>query len=147
VDYIVIGGVAAVLNGAPISTFDLDIAHSRTEDNVLRLLAALAELGAYYRKKPDQRIRPDQRLLSGPGHHLLMTSAGPLDVIGAVVTGESYEDLLADSASVNLGQDLSVRVLGLRSLIRIKEALGGERGRAVLPILRRTLEEQAGGMA
>lgn len=29
VDFIVVGGVAAVLGGAPISTFDLDIVHAR----------------------------------------------------------------------------------------------------------------------
>jgi hypothetical protein len=37
VDFIVVGGVAAVLEGAPISTFDLDIVHSRAIDNVQRL--------------------------------------------------------------------------------------------------------------
>lgn len=31
VDFVVVGGVAAVLNGAPISTFDLDIVHARAE--------------------------------------------------------------------------------------------------------------------
>ena len=145
VEFIVIGGVAAALNGAPVSTFDLDIVHSRTEENVGRLLEALADLDACYREKPDQRIRPDGRLLAGPGHHLLMTSAGPLDILGAVVTGEVFEDLRWDSVRVDLGQGLSVGVLGLRALIRIKEALGRERDRAVLPILRRTLEEQSGG--
>jgi hypothetical protein len=34
VDFIVVGGVAAVLNGAPISTFDLDIVHRRDRENL-----------------------------------------------------------------------------------------------------------------
>jgi hypothetical protein len=42
VDFIVVGGVSAVLEGAPMSTFDLDIVHSRNLDNVLRLSTALA---------------------------------------------------------------------------------------------------------
>jgi hypothetical protein len=29
VDFIVIGGVCAVLHGAPVTTFDLDLVHSR----------------------------------------------------------------------------------------------------------------------
>jgi hypothetical protein len=37
VDFIVVGGVAAVLEGAPISTFDLDIVHFREVENVQRL--------------------------------------------------------------------------------------------------------------
>jgi hypothetical protein len=49
VDFIVVGGVAAVLNGAPVSTFDLDIVHARTDANLDRLMHALGELEAHYR--------------------------------------------------------------------------------------------------
>jgi hypothetical protein len=35
VEFIVVGGVCAVLQGAPISTFDLDLVHSRASDNRL----------------------------------------------------------------------------------------------------------------
>ena len=49
VDSIVVGGIGAVLQGAPVSTFDLDVVHSRTTDNVDRLLATLKALNARYR--------------------------------------------------------------------------------------------------
>ena len=49
VDLVVVGGVAAVLNGAPIATFDLDVVHARGQDNLDRLAAALKELEARYR--------------------------------------------------------------------------------------------------
>ena len=55
VDLVVVGGVAATLQGAPITTFDLDIVHSREEVNLDRLTAALRELEAWYREKPDVR--------------------------------------------------------------------------------------------
>ena len=29
VDFVVVGGICAVLHGAPIATFDLDLVHSR----------------------------------------------------------------------------------------------------------------------
>lgn len=48
-EFVVVGGVAAVLNGAPINTLDLDILHRRTPENVGRLLAALTELDATFR--------------------------------------------------------------------------------------------------
>ena len=51
VDFIVIGGVGAVLQGAPIATFDLDVIHSRHQDNLERLCVALQELEAYYRER------------------------------------------------------------------------------------------------
>jgi hypothetical protein len=46
VDFIVIGGVSAVLNGAPVNTFDLDIVHSREPKNIAKLLKTLEDLGA-----------------------------------------------------------------------------------------------------
>ena len=33
VDFIVVGGVCAVLHGAPMTAFDLDVVHSRSADN------------------------------------------------------------------------------------------------------------------
>jgi len=60
----------------------------------------------------------------GPGHHLLLTEAGPLDLLGAVATGDSYDDLAGHSTSLDLGNGLSVRVLDLGSIIAIKERLG-----------------------
>ncbi|HTR34303.1 MAG TPA: hypothetical protein VMH80_00275 [Bryobacteraceae bacterium] len=37
VEFIVVGGVGAVLQEAPISTFDLDVVHSRSIENAGRL--------------------------------------------------------------------------------------------------------------
>jgi len=41
-----------------------------------------------------------------------------------------------------IAEGLRIRVLDLETLIAIQEELGGEKDRAVLPILRRTLEEK-----
>ena len=45
VEYLVIGGIAAVLHGVPRATFDLDILIAATPDNARRLLAALDAAG------------------------------------------------------------------------------------------------------
>ena len=145
VDFIVIGGVAAVLHGAPVTTFDLDIVHSRTDTNLDRLQEALTELGAYYRELQDRRLVPQRANLALAAHHLLLTRAGPLDLIGAVVAGRGFIELLPHTREIDLGEGMAIRILDLRTLIEIKEKLGRERDRAVLPILRRTLEEHSGG--
>ncbi len=44
VDFIVVGGAAAVLHGAPITTQDLDIVHSQSRESVGRLFDLLVEL-------------------------------------------------------------------------------------------------------
>src|SRR5262245_47380920 len=84
VDCIVVGGVGAVLQGAPINTFDLDIVHSRTPENLDRLLAALQDLDAYYRGQGTRVIRPGRSHVASPGHQLLTTRTGPLDLLGTI---------------------------------------------------------------
>ncbi|MGR3177094.1 MAG: hypothetical protein ACUZ8E_03440 [Candidatus Anammoxibacter sp.] len=66
VDFVVVGGVCAVLHGAPISTFDLDLVHSRTPGNLNRLLSVLDKLNAFFREKKDVRIVPDLSHVSSP---------------------------------------------------------------------------------
>jgi hypothetical protein len=141
VGFVVVGGVAAVLEGAPISTFDLDIVHDRSPENVTRLLSALADLDARYRDLTGRVLRPEAHGLEGEGHHLLLTRCGPLDVLGRIGHGHGYQELIADSATRQLG-DVTIHVLGLEALIRTKLEAGRDKDRAVLDILRRTLEER-----
>lgn len=141
VDFIVVGGVAAVLRGAPINTFDLDVVHSTDSENVDRLLAALSELQAVYRFQPELKRRPDSTHLRSPGRQLLMTTFGPLDLLGSIGKGRTYPDLLGASSEFDIGDGIRVPVLRLEAQIAVKEETGGEKDLAALPILRRTLEE------
>ncbi len=73
-----------------------------------------------------------------------MTRFGPLDLLGAIGRGDTYEDLLEHTSEMQVGRGLRVQVLGLKKLIEIKEETAGDKDRAVLPLLRRTLEQKAG---
>jgi hypothetical protein len=138
----VVGGLAAVLNGAPVNTFDIDLVHSRNDTNIARLLEVLEELDAVYRIQPERRIRPSASHLTSAGHQNLLTRFGWLDLLGTIGRSLSYEDLLPHSVEMDVGEGIVVKVLDLETLIAIKEDLGGEKDRAVLPVLRRTLEEK-----
>ncbi|HTV55896.1 MAG TPA: hypothetical protein VMI06_13410 [Terriglobia bacterium] len=135
VDFIVVGGVAAVLQGAPIATFDLDVVHSRSSENIDRVLKALDDLSASYRTAAGLK-------LSSPGHQLLMTRFGPLDLLGLIGKGRGYHELLPDSSIIRVDPKLAVRILDLGMVIRTKEEAGHEKDAAGLAILRRTLEEK-----
>lgn len=128
VDFIVVGGVGAVLQGAPVSTFDLDVVHSREAGNIARLLSALESLDASH--------------LASPGHQLLMTRFGPLDLLGEIGKSRGYGDLAASTTEIDAGAGVKVRVLNLETLIAVKEETAGEKDMAMLPILRRTLQER-----
>jgi len=51
------GGVAAILEGAPMTTLDRDVVFRVDDDNVSRLHALLVELDAQYRDPAGRRIR------------------------------------------------------------------------------------------
>lgn len=142
VDFIIVGGVSAVLHGAPITTFDLDVVHSRTPDNIEHLLSALRDLEAGYRGQGDRLITPDSSHLAASGHQLLMTRFGPLDLLGTIGANHAYEELLRHTVELQVS-GLRLRVLDLETLIKVKEETGHEKDKAVLPILRCTLLEKS----
>ena len=139
VDYILVGGLCAVMHGAPIQTSDIDIVQSRDPENLVRLEAALRELGASYREHRN-RIGPEARKLASPGHHLLSTKFGPIDVLGTIASGRDYESLLSDTVGVALDDDSTFRMLTLPTLILTKQETNREKDRLVLPILIITLK-------
>ena len=137
VEYIVVGGVAAVLQGAPVTTFDIDTLIKVDAANAARLLAALEELHAHYREQ-SRPISPTLEDILAGGHLLLATNAGPLDVLGFIGKGRRYEDLRASAPTLVVG-DLSVRVLALATLIEEKKALGRAKDQAVIALLETVL--------
>jgi hypothetical protein len=130
--------VAAVVEGAPLSTFDLDIVPARDRRNVARLLAALRALDARYRVRPELRRTPTAELLAGEGHHLLTTRYGPLDVLGVIGKRRDFEALIGKARRRRLGEYF-VWVLDLPTQIAVKEELGMAKDLAMLPTLRETL--------
>lgn len=141
VEFVVVGGLSATLNGVPINTFDVDVVHSRDPENVDRLLPVLDSLDAIYRIQPERRLRPVRSALLSTGHQNLLTKNGPLDLLGEIGNGLGYEQLVPRSTEILIAENVRVRILNLETLIEVKEQLNGEKDRAMLPILRHTLEE------
>ena len=100
IDFVVVGGVGAVLQGVPTTTFDLDIVHARDAENRRRLHDLLASLEARYRQHLPRILTPTLEDLDSDGHLLLVTSEGPLDVLGTVTGGRRYEDLVEHSSTM-----------------------------------------------
>ena len=84
VDFIVIGGVAAILEGVPITTLDLDIVYDRSPKNLERLLEVLRTVEAHYRDPAGRHIVPDLDKLATIRINLLRTNLGPLDVLASM---------------------------------------------------------------
>ena len=134
VDFIVVGGAAAVLHGAPVTTLDLDIIPRADDDNMARLQAALESLNAIVRELGDRQLRPTVDHLRAAGQLQLSTSLGPLDALSILHDGRGFDELLPTAISLQDG-DLTIRVIDLPTLIEIKSAAGRAKDRLVVPIL------------
>ncbi|HYN20506.1 MAG TPA: hypothetical protein VE078_06075 [Thermoanaerobaculia bacterium] len=139
VEYVLVGGVAAILEGAPVSTFDLDIVPAPSSENRERLLAALRDLDARYLDPAGRHLLPDETKLATLRQHQLITKAGPFDVLNTIGRGMGFEHL-ADRTHERQVSGLRVRCLDLEAIIESKEQANRDKDRAALPILRRTLE-------
>ncbi|MCP4546701.1 MAG: hypothetical protein GY835_09590 [bacterium] len=88
-----VGGVAAIIEGVPITTLDLDIVYERSPKNLQRLLEVLQTVDACYRDPAGRHIVPTIEKLATIRTNLLQTKLGPFDVL-ASIGGDSFEDLL-----------------------------------------------------
>jgi predicted nucleotidyltransferase len=142
VEFIIIGGAAATAHGSSRLTEDLDLVYSRSKDNVERLYRALKPLNPRLRGAPDNLpFRWDEETIRNGLNFTLATSAGSLDLFGEIIGGTTFEDLIADSVSLNLfGRECLC--LGLSRLIGVKQQTGRLKDIEVVAELRVILEEQ-----
>jgi len=138
VDFIVVGGVAALLEGAPILTLDLDVLIDQSPENLGRVLAMLSELHARYRDPAGRFIEPDAGKLATMRIHLLQTDLGALDLLASIGNGLTYRDLQERTIWYELGEE-RIGVLALDAVIETKEYAGRDKDHATLPVLRQTL--------
>lgn len=145
VRYVVVGGIAAQIAGAPIVTSDLDITPARDRENLVRLAAALTELGAQIVLEdapPDLHISLDADTIAGFLSLATSTPYGRLDIVLAPQGTRGYDDLARAATRELITEDgLRVVVAALADVIRSKAAAGRPKDHAQLPILRETLEQ------
>jgi hypothetical protein len=127
VEFIVIGGIAARIHGSARVTQDLDCVYGRSNENIERLVTALAPFQPYPRGAPQGLpFQWDVRTLRAGLNFTLRTTAGDVDMLGEVAGGGRYEDLVGHSEPVE-AFGYSVLVISLPWLIHLKRAAGRPR--------------------
>lgn len=124
VRFIVVGGAAATAHGSARLTNDLDVVYARDADNVRRVVRALGPLRPYLRgAPPGLPFVWDERTVTHGLNFTLDTTVGPIDVLGEIVAGGRYEDLVPRSVAMDLFGS-SCLCLGIEALIANKRAVG-----------------------
>ena len=141
VAFIVVGVMAAVAQGSPVYTRDLDVTPSPSPDNYERLAAALRSLDARLRLPDGTGIEfpIEATYLAGNTAWTLLTRAGVLDLVYVPAGTRGFDDLRRQAVELDIGTG-PVLVASLVDVIRMKEAAGRPKDEATLPALRQTLE-------
>lgn len=125
VEFIIIGGVAAILLGSPLMTNDFDICYRRTKENSERLASALREIQARLRGvDPSLPFILDATTLRNGDTFTFDTIYGPFDCLGSPSGTGGYTDLAKSAVVMDLGEGLRSHVCSLDDLIRMKKAAG-----------------------
>jgi hypothetical protein len=83
VEFVVVGGMSAVLQGVPVTTLDLDICYRRTHENIGRLVGVLAPLKPRLRGfPPDLPFTFDERAVRPGSNFTLDIEGDSLDLLG-----------------------------------------------------------------
>ena len=144
VNCILIGGFAAVAQGSPIPTVDLDVVPATDRENWARLSAALKELKAEVRAVELDEPRPfdhDADSLAASRIWNLTTKYGDLDITQVPSGTAGYADLKRDAIVSEIG-GVRVLVASLADIVRSKEAAGRDKDRRALPVLRELVAMQ-----
>lgn len=124
VDFVVIGGLAGMLHGSSYPTFDLDVAYSRSPENLERLANALREAGATLRGAPkDVPFILDARTLAAGQNFTFDTAFGKFDILGDPQGAPPYATLAKDSEPKQL-EGFTVAAASIDHLIAMKESAG-----------------------
>lgn len=147
VEFLLVGGVAAIAHGAQRLTVDLDRVPQRTYENLDRLAAAMRDLNARLRveglddaEAAGLPVRIDREMLGRMEISTWRTDAGDFDVLADIPTGDGrrlrYEDL-ASRAGVQQLHRVTVRIAALDDIIASKEWADRPKDHEALTELRR----------
>jgi predicted nucleotidyltransferase len=142
VSFILIGGAAAVAHGTARLTQDIDVVYARDPQNLERLARALAPHAPYLRgAPPGLPFRFDARTIAHGLNFTLSIDLGAVDLLGEIVGGGKFEDLLPGSTELSV-YGVRCRCLDLPALIRAKRAAGRPKDLEALAELEALLAER-----
>jgi hypothetical protein len=132
VNFVVVGGHAALVHGSAHLTFDLDICYERTPANIQRLVASLQPYRPHLRgAPPDLPFIFDAKTVSQGLNFTLQTDFGAIDLLGHLDGVGGFSDIIGD-ATVRPVLGGMYPVISLDALICCKRTAGRPKDLTVL---------------
>lgn len=122
VDFVIVGGIAVVLQAMPRFTKDLDICYSTEQDNLDRLGGVLTGVNARLRGIPEEiPFVPDGQALRHTQILCLTTRDGDIDLLVDPDGAPAYEVLRERADIFELGGQ-KVRIASIEDMLSMKRA-------------------------
>jgi len=140
---VLIGGLAATLQGSAVATFDLDLAPEQSRENYRRLAAALTEVGAVRTTDPDAPMTTPS---ADDFVYLVESFVSPIgyvDVFREAQAVGGFDQLTRRANHIDVA-GVEILVADLADIIASKEAADRPKDRAQLPLLYALRDERKG---
>lgn len=121
VEFVLIGGYAAVVHGCSTLTQDIDACIPFSKDNLQKLIAALKGINPIHRENKQALTDSPNELLRFKNLYLI-TDHGPLDLLDKVAGVGPFADVKDHSIELDLFGS-TCRVLDIEGLIKAKEQM------------------------
>ncbi len=142
VEFILVGGAAAIAHGSSRLTQDLDLVYDRSRENLDHLVGALSSLSPYLRGvPPGLPFVWDRATLERGLNFTLSTSLGAIDLLGEIPGGGNFTDLKSGAIEIHI-YGTRCLCLSLPQLIRAKRAAGRPKDLEALAELEAIQEER-----
>ena len=141
VEFVLVGGFAAVAHGVTLVTRDVDICCRFSEANLMRIQKAFADLHPTPRPRPDLPLELTPELCSRRKNLYLKTDLGVVDCLGEVLGVGDFEEVFKHSVEVPLPYG-PCRILDIEALIRAKEAMNRNHDKMTVMYLKKIKEQQ-----
>lgn len=124
IDFVLIGGFAAVVHGATLVTQDLDICAAITADQIEKLRLALKALNPIHRMNPQAKLSflEHPKDITGVSNIYLTTDLGVLDILSETQPAGNFEEIKKRAIEISL-YGFKCRVISIDDLIRVKEVM------------------------
>jgi len=141
VEFVLVGGFAAIAHGVLRSTRDVDVCCRFSEENLVRIQNAVADLHPVHRQRTDLALQLTPAVVATLNNLCLKTDLGILDCLGEIKGVGSFEEVARHSVELELPIG-KCRVIDLDTLIVAKEAMDRDHDRITVRDLKAIKQRQ-----
>lgn len=123
VEFVLVGGLAAMAHGVARATRDMDICCRFSEANLMRIQQALADIHPVHRSRPDLPLALTPEQCARLKNLYLITDLGIVDCLSDILGIGGFDEVARRSVELALPLG-KLRVIDLEALIVAKEAMG-----------------------